>query len=445
MGDWYQQLTSHPLGRQATSLLGLPGPAQLRRGDDPPPGPVLAGDAGKGRLGAHLRRVLGDLHLPLRWPGDEATGAAEDDNACLVLDATGLAEPADLLSLHTFFHEPVRRLAPSGRVVVFGGVPAEASSPAERAAQHALTGFVRSLAKELRGGATANLVQVARDAEGGLDSTLRFLLSGRSAFVDAQTIPITRSATDASDRSRPQADRVALVTGAARGIGAAIARTLAADGAHVVLLDLPAQGDRLTESANRLGGSAMQLDITDAAAPTRLADRIAERHGRLDVLVHNAGSTRDKTIAGMDAAAWETVMAVNLSAPLRLTEALLDRELLSPTGRIVAVSSLSGIAGNRGQTNYAASKAGLIGLVDALAGQVGGEATANAVAPGFIETDMTAAMPFALRELGRRLNSLNQGGQPVDVAETVAWLAEPGSGGVNGAVVRVCGQSLLGA
>jgi 3-oxoacyl-[acyl-carrier protein] reductase len=115
-------------------------------------------------------------------------------------------------------------------------------------------------------------------------------------------------------------------------------------------------------------------------------------------------------------------------------------------GRFVCVSSVSGIAGNRGQANYATSKAGLIGLVEASAPSFAArQVTINAVAPGFIETRMTAAMPLAAREAGRRLNSLAQGGLPVDVAETVAWLASPGSAGVNGNIVRVCGQSLIGA
>src|SRR5262249_9380273 len=119
---------------------------------------------------------------------------------------------------------------------------------------------------------------------------------------------------------------------------------------------------------------------------------------------------------------------------------------LRADGRIVAVSSISGIAGNAGQTNYATSKAGVIGFVRALAPAVAKQgATLNAVAPGFIETRMTAAMPIATREVGRRMNSLAQGGLPVDVAETIAWLVSPGSGVVNGNAVRVCGQSLLGA
>jgi 3-oxoacyl-[acyl-carrier protein] reductase len=153
----------------------------------------------------------------------------------------------------------------------------------------------------------------------------------------------------------------------------------------------------------------------------------------------------------MDAARWDSVIAVNLTAVERLTDRLLDPggpagPVLREGGRIVCTSSISGIAGNVGQTNYAASKAGLIGLVRALAPAVAERGvTVNAVAPGFIETRMTAAVPLFVREAGRRMNSMRQGGQPVDVAEAVAYLASPGSGGVSGQVLRVCGQSLLGA
>jgi 3-oxoacyl-[acyl-carrier protein] reductase len=139
-------------------------------------------------------------------------------------------------------------------------------------------------------------------------------------------------------------------------------------------------------------------------------------------------------------------MEINLSSEERINDALLDSKRLNDNGRIVCVSSMSGIAGNSGQTNYAASKAGVIGMVEALAPELAKrKATINAVAPGFIETQMTAAMPIGPREAGRRLSSLSQGGLPVDVAETIAWFAWPGSAGVTGNVVRVCGQSLLGA
>ena len=223
---------------------------------------------------------------------------------------------------------------------------------------------------------------------------------------------------------------------------------LARDGAHVVAVDVPAAGDKLAEVANEIGGTAFQLDITAADAAERLIEHLRERHGGVDVVVHNAGITRDKLLVNMDAARWNSVMAVNLQAQLDITQALLDADgVLKDDARIVCVSSQSGIAGNRGQTNYAASQ----GRRHRHGAGVGAgvrrarNATINAVAPGFIVTDMTAKMPLGTREVGSRLNSLQQGGLPVDVAETIAWLAQPGSAGVNGQTVRVCGQSLLGA
>ncbi len=130
---------------------------------------------------------------------------------------------------------------------------------------------------------------------------------------------------------------------------------------------------------------------------------------------------------------WSSLLEINLSSEERINDELLERKLLRPNGRIVCVSSMSGVAGNSGQTNYATSKAGVIGMVEALAPELAKrKATINAVAPGFIETQMTAKMPIAIREAGRRMNSMSQGGLPVDVAETIAWFASPASTGVNG-------------
>ncbi len=304
------------------------------------------------------------------------------------------------------------------------------------------------MGKEVRKGATAQMLYVSPEADGDLESALRFFLSPRSAYVSGQAVRIGASElpTEALDWGRPLSGKVALVTGASRGIGEAIAEVLARDGAHVVGVDVPAQEDELSAVTERVGGSWLTCDITSEEAPEQIASHVLEHHGGVDAVVHNAGITRDKTLGRMDEAVWQQVIEVNLVAPQRIDAALFTRQAVRENARIVCVSSISGIAGNAGQTNYATSKAGLIGMVGAWAGR-GGQpgVTINAVAPGFIETRMTAAMPIATREAGRRMNSLAQGGLPIDVAETVAWLASPASGGIDGNVVRVCGQSLIGA
>jgi 3-oxoacyl-[acyl-carrier protein] reductase len=451
VSDWYRDFANSGFGTTITKQLGLPRPAVLRRyepGEPLLPGPAVIGTAGEGRLRDRLTALLRDADVTVQSPVT-ADGATDGEKpAAVILDATGLRTPADLASAHDFLAPAIKRLRPSGRVLILADPPSDADSPAQAAARQALDGLVRSIAKELLAGSTANLLYVPAGAEGSIASPVRFFLSGRSAYVDGQVVTLSPAdvPTD-EDAERPLAGKIAVVTGAARGIGAAIAKVMARDGAHVVAVDIPAAGDKLAEVANEIGGTAFQLDITADDAAQRLIEHLKERHGGVDIVVHNAGITRDKLLVNMDVARWNSVMAVNLQAQLDITQALLDADgVLKPGARVVAVSSQSGIAGNRGQTNYAASKAGVIGMVRAWAPEFAERgATINAVAPGFIVTDMTAKMPFGTREVGSRLNSLQQGGLPVDVAETIAWLSQPGSAGVNGQTVRVCGQSLLGA
>jgi 3-oxoacyl-[acyl-carrier protein] reductase len=213
----------------------------------------------------------------------------------------------------------------------------------------------------------------------------------------------------------------------------------------VVGVDVPQAAGDLISLTQELAGDYLTLDITAKDAPQRIAHHLTTSHGGVDVVVHNAGITRDRRLANMDADRWTSVIDVNLVAPQRITAELLAQGVVHDNGRIIGVASIAGIAGNTGQTNYATSKAGVIGLVDSLRDRLDRGITVNAVAPGFIETAMTAAVPFATREVGRRLNSMSQGGRPVDVAETVAWFADPSSTAVNGNVVRVCGQMMLGA
>lgn len=447
--DGYQRFATSGVGRFVVQRLGLPNPQPLRRyhpGQPVVDGPVLLGAAKGGRLGDALTATLRAVRAEVR-----TEAAADRRHAALVFDATGITRSEELHQVYEFFHPVIRSLASCGRVIVLGSTPEDEPEIPARIAQRALEGFTRTVGKELRRGGTSQLVYVSAGAEGNVESTLRFLLSAKSAYVSGQVIRIGPARIEEpADWDRPLAGKVALVTGAARGIGAAIADVLARDGAHVVCLDVPAAGADLAKVANRVGGSSLQLDITSPDAPRTLADHLVSRHGGVDVVVHNAGITRDKTLGKMDRARWDAVVAVNLTSQERINEVLLGANegagVLRGNGRIIDLSSIAGIAGNVGQSNYGTTKAGVIGMVQAMAADLAARGgTINAVAPGFIETAMTAVVPLFIREAGRRMNSMSQGGLPIDVAEAIAWLANPASTGVNGNVVRVCGQSLLGA
>ncbi|MFF5969526.1 3-oxoacyl-ACP reductase [Streptomyces collinus] len=434
MADRYLRFTGTAPGRFLTRRLGLPQPAALTRWS--PERPALDGGLlhlTAGRSALALAPVLARTGI-----GPAGSGRA----AAVVLDATGVRTVEGLAEVHAALHPVVRSVAASGRVVVLGA-PLDPADHHQAAAQQALEGFTRSLGKEIGRGRTVNLVRLTDAA--AAESTLRFLLSPKSAYVSGQVIEVgAPQETTPPGGDRPLAGRTALVTGAARGIGEAVAGTLARDGARVVVLDVPQAEQDARRVADRLGGTALLLDMTAADAGTRIAEALPDG---LDLLIHNAGITRDRRLVNMPSERWVPVLEVNLASVLRTTDSLLKDGTLKRGGRIVATASIAGLAGNAGQTNYGASKAGVVGLVRSLAPRALDEhgVTVNAVAPGFIETKMTAAVPLFIREAGRRMNSLAQGGLPVDVAETTAWLAHPASGAVNGQVVRVCGQSLLGA
>jgi len=468
MSDSYLNFANSSFGAKLADLMGLPKPLVLERFQPEQPvlnGTLLLGGGGTPELLQPLAKTFAAMgvssvvHRALpqwlsianqhgllsgRWGVGDQPGAKVK---ALLFDATGMTDSNQSDELYDFFHETVRSVLPCGRVIVIGRPPEACTSPRKATMQRALEGLSRALGKELKRAITCNLVYCAEGAEDQLESTLRFLLSPRSTYVSAQVIRVGQLTAESAtiDWAQPLAGKKVLVTGASRGIGAAIAEVMARDGAQLICLDVPQAQDGLDEIAARLGGRALAMDISAPDAPALLSEA-ALADGGWDVVVHNAGITRDKTIANMKDALWQSVVNVNLSTQERINDALVEAGALKSGARIVCVSSISGIAGNLGQTNYAFSKAGVIGMVQSMAPVLAERGiTINAVAPGFIETQMTAAIPFTIREAGRRMNSMGQGGLPVDVAETIAWLASPASAGLNGNVVRVCGQSLLGA
>lgn len=447
MSDRYQDLVHTPVGKFLVKNLGLPDPPRLERYRAGAPlvdGTVLVGAASGSTLGTALEDALSSLSVTTT--DTIAEGARVKG---IVFDATGIDTAAGLDQIQEFLTPVLRSLSGCGRVVLLGTPPEQADTPGRAIAQRALEGITRSLGKELGKGSTAQTVYVAAGAEGAISSTLAFLLSPKSAYVCGQVVRIgTAGLTSAPsyDLAAPLAGKVALVTGASRGLGLAMAQTLHRDGATVVGLDVAPLADDLQREMAAIDGESIILDITAPDAPQRIAAYLAEHHQGVDVVVHNAGITRDKRLRNMKTENWHKVVEINVDAPQRITAELLDQKLIRSGGTILGVSSIAGIAGNNGQTNYAASKAGVIGWVQELAPRIAADGlTINAVAPGFIETDMVKTIPLTIREAGRRMNSMSQGGQPIDVAEAIAWYANPGSAAVSGNVVRVCGQSLLGA
>jgi 3-oxoacyl-[acyl-carrier protein] reductase len=473
MTDRILQFTHSAFGKGIVSLVGIPTPPRLQRAEGPYEArpldgrqvlvgadagarllrPLLSalagmgaalntqqGLAGAGGINAAARELGLDLGV-----GSEGEAAAE---FAYVFDASGAGRLEDLRELFTFLQPRVARFPANGRVVILSDVPAEGAGPEQAAMASALGGFVRSLSKEAgRKGVTVNLVTVGKGAEDWVGGALRFLLSVHSAFVTGQTLPLA-AAQGLQPGSTPVGSltgRVALVTGAARGIGKSIAETLAREGATVVGMDRPSEEAELAATLAPINGQALLLDVTAEDAPERIASEFSSRFGGVDIVVHNAGVTRDKLLRNMTQQHWDMVLDINLGSILRINQRLMQG-VLRDNARIVCISSIGGIAGNAGQTNYAATKAGIIGYCASLAKRLAAEGKAiNAVAPGFIETQMTAAIPAVNREVGRRLSALMQGGLPVDIAEAVTFLASPLAGGVNGTTLRVCGQNFMGA
>jgi 3-oxoacyl-[acyl-carrier protein] reductase len=242
--------------------------------------------------------------------------------------------------------------------------------------------------------------------------------------------------------------RVALVTGASRGIGRAIAERLAADGADLAIVARTAEALAATKGeVEKLGRRclALALDVADGKAVADAVKRVAEEMGRLDIVVNNAGVTRDGLLMRMSEEDWNTVLAVDLTAAFHVCKAASRALARSPAGRIVNVSSIIGVIGNAGQCNYAAAKAGLFGLTRSLAKELGGrKVTANAICPGFIETDMTSKLPAEMKQKLLGQVAIGRFGSGADVAGVVAFLCSDAASYVTGTVIPVDGGIAIG-
>jgi len=476
MNDYLIQLTKNPIIQKLTNAMGLPKPPiELYRNNQPwedrplNDQSVLISQIQQTRITRTLAEIVvkgggnpfienDDAIVEIfnqvgkgygRLPQSIIKGELPDKlpPKILIFDATNLQKPEDLNPVYSFFHSHLRSLAICGRVVILNPEITDQTDVSTATTARALEGFTRAMAREIGfKGATANIVYVAPDAQSRLEPVLRFLLSERSAYITGQPLHISTQviSDEAIPKTRPLDGKTALVTGAAQGIGAAIARAIAREGARVIIMDRPSEDIPAGKLAAEIQGDLLFCDITTPSAGDQILEMVANTDNGLDIVVHNAGITRDKLLVNMKPDAWDQVLDVNLRAILHVNEKLLP--IMKNNGRIVCLSSVSGIAGNRGQTNYAASKAGVIGFVSGLASKVSDRGIAvNAVAPGFIETQMTARIPFATRLVARRLNNLNQGGTPDDVAETITFLCSPGAFGLTGQVLRICGGAIIGA
>jgi 3-oxoacyl-[acyl-carrier protein] reductase len=481
--DWTLDPRFRPLLKHLPLPLRLP--TVLRRGDGPTSGRELADSRAaivrvRDPLDVALARILGNAgaaltvtdprpdgasllalhdlapgHVPAGLDpaigiGDAIRqGGAPGDRRAVTLVARLGAESLDGdAGTDTLYAigKAAATLPPNGRVLIVIGQ--ELTTPQGHLLAATAAGLARALVKEL--GPRATTVHVLRQSgasDAGVAAVARFLASPRAAFLTGLDLRLCREIDDGGGSGLN--GKVTLVTGGARGIGAAIGERLAQEGARVWLNDLPNAADKAAAVIERIRAAGGVADFAGGDLATdggcvAVAEAIQARDGHLDVAVHNAGITRDRTIKNLRVEDWRLVLQVDFHA-LRRLQGRLD-PLMRAGGSLVLMSSVMGIAGNFGQTNYCAAKSGVIELAKQWSchGATRG-VRANAIAPGFIQTEMTAAVPVLNREMARQMTALLQPGLPSDVAELATFLASPAAAAVTGLVLRCDGGMALGA
>lgn len=376
-----------------------------------------------------------------------ARAIAEGDGIdALLLDVTAIGGPH---RLYAALQPSLRKLRPHCRVILMNRVSAT-PTPAEAAATEGTTGFGKSLARELGGRAiTVNMVELSHAVDtAAAAEALAFLATDRARYVTGQRLVLTASAQAAGSTSL--AGHHVVVTGAARGIGAAMVTVLARQGAAVSVVDLASAqqaGEAVVSAVRQAGGQAQFIaaNVTQRAEVEACLEQAAKL-GPVTGLVNNAGITRDRTFAKMSEAQWADVLAVNFDASVAVTEAALAGRRGEAPLAVVFLSSVVGISGNFGQTNYTLSKAAVLGYMRAMAAQWAGKnVRMNAIAPGFIDTALTREVPLLNRELGKQLTCLLQAGEPEDIGEIAAFLLSPAAVALNGQTIRVDGGMFFGA
>lgn len=429
------------------SLLGFPEPISLKRfnSKNSLPENVVLLSISK-QINSNIEQAL--LQLPTNII-KSASDLTEKSIAALIIDATNYIDESSYQQLYLTVKNTLRHLDSNAKILIIAHAQSPNKNVDENTFSQSLIGFSKSLAKEVgRKASTTNIIFIADEAHDShlaLSNPINFFLSSKSSFISGQTLTINAVNNLINSPSKTsKTKKIAVVTGAGQGIGSAIASRLFDEGYFVIGIDIEPMKIQLTSVMKTLQGESVILDVSANDAGSKLVT-LAKQHGGFDLIVHNAGITRDKTLAKMPENLWQQTLNINLLSVMRINKALLIEQSINQGGRIICLSSMNGIAGQGGQTNYACSKAGIIGYVKSMNTKLAREKiTINAIAPGFIETQMTKKMPFFTREMGRRMNALGQGGLPVDVAEAVTFLGDELSFAISGQTLRVCGLNIIG-